>query len=359
MEQNPDSIVNSENEIITRQSIIDKLGDFLKGLMPLEKYLFNWKNVPGNDSNRLINCLENNFEVDHINIQDIKKSEDKYIINIITIKKQIEIKLNEANRSGLLKISSRKKYKLEVKENNNGEFEIYMKIYKENSLSPFTIGFFKWWINDIENGDERFEAQCEKDLYKNWNKYIELAKIPECLRSGDVCRELLNIDCTWVPKYSGPYYISPDSTKQMLPTQNPSKSYIFLAFEHAEDNSIILNGSNMGSVITAIRKLGYIRSFFKIVIYKPFKGESIKNDQKIREQLNRISQEINRIGLHQDKEKTEIWYIIMLFNYYEISSIEIGENDLLLRGYEMDSIGEIINIDDKEYSEYQIKDLYA
>ncbi len=123
MEQNPDSIVNSENEIITRQSIIDKLGDFLKGLMPLEKYLFNWKNVPGNDSNRLINCLENNFEVDHINIQDIKKSDDKNIINILTNNKQIEIKLNEANRKlrnikRIVKISQEMKYESRFREKN-------------------------------------------------------------------------------------------------------------------------------------------------------------------------------------------------------------------------------------------------
>lgn len=231
------------------------------------------------------------------------------------------------------------------------------KIKIETSLSPFTLGFFKYWGNCIKIGEEVFEVQCEKDLNDNWKKYVDDSKIPDCLRNRDICRELFNIDCTWVPKNSGPYWKS--ETEQILPKVNPTQSYIYLAVEHAEDNKIALEGSNMGSTLTGIRKFGYIKSLFKIVIYKPLKGEEIKNEPKIQDQLESIRQEIKRIGLHQEKENAETWLIIMLFNYYKSSSIEIGENDLLLRGYEMDSIGEIINIDDKEYSEYQITDFYS
>jgi len=70
------------------------------------------------------------------------------------------------------------------------------------SLAPFTLGFFKYWGNDIKIGGEEFEVQCEKDLDQNWNKYIGKAKTPDCLLKRDKYRELLNIDLTWVPKNS-------------------------------------------------------------------------------------------------------------------------------------------------------------
>lgn len=227
------------------------------------------------------------------------------------------------------------------------------------SLAPFTLGFFKYWGKDIKIGDEEFEVQCEKDLNENWKHYVAEAKIPDCLLNRDVSRELLNIDCTWVPKNSGPYYISPDSDTQLLSTLNPHKSYIYLAVEHAEDTTITLEGSNLGPVITAMRKLGYIKSLFKIVIYKPFKGEKMKNEPKIQEQLNKIQEEIKRIGLYQEKERTETWLIIMLFNHYESSSIKIGEKDLLLRAFELNNTGEVIKIGENDYNEYQIEDFYA
>jgi len=230
------------------------------------------------------------------------------------------------------------------------------KIKRETSLSPFTLGFFKYWGNCIKIGGEVFEVQCEKDLNDNWKKYVDDSKIPDCLRYRDNCRELFNIDCTWVPKNSGPYWKS--ETEQILPKVNPTQSYIYLAIEHAEDNKITLEGSNMGSTLTGIRKLGYIKSLFKIVIYKPFKGEVIKNEPKIQEQLESIRQEIKRIGLRQEKERAETWLIIMLFTYFKSSSIKIDENELLLRGYELNRSGEVNKNIEKYYYEYRIKDFY-
>lgn len=234
------------------------------------------------------------------------------------------------------------------------------KIKKETSLSPFTLGFFKYWGNNIKIDEEVFEVQCKRDLNIKWKEYIVDTKIPECLRSRDRCRELLNIDSTWVPKNSGPYWKS--DKEQFLPKTNPTQSYIYLAVEHAENDDIILEGSNSvtkGTTFTAIRKLGYIKSLFKIVIYKPFRREERKDNQEILEQLNSIRHEIKRIALYQEKERAETWLIIMLFNYYESSSINIDENDLLLRGYELNSIGEIIKNGEKDYYEYRIKDFYA
>jgi len=109
--------------------------------------------------------------------------------------------------------------------------------------------------------------------------------------------------------------------------------------------------------LTAIRKLGYIKSLFKIVIYKPFKGEKKKNEEKIKEQLNLIQKEIIRIGLNQ--EKKENWLIVMLFNP-KIRGV-INNNDLILRGYALDNTGEVINKDEdsKNYHEYKITGFYA
>lgn len=352
--------MSTEIQTITIQYVIDSLGEFLKSLIPPEKYLFNWNSVPGNDSDRIINYLRKDLEIDYINNPTINKSDDKLSIKITTGKKPIEIK--RVDNTGQLIINPRQKYKLELKEDkkedNIVDFKTYSKINTDTSLSPFILGFFKMWGNSFNIGNEKFEAQCERDLNKKWRQYLETTKIPQCLQVRENCRELLNIDCTWVPKNSGPYYLSPESEKQKLPKPYPTKSYIYLAVEHAEDNAIKLEGSNMGSALTAIRKLGYIKSSFKIVIYKPFKGEQTKNEQKIQEQLNLICDEIKRIELQKDKEKTETWFIIMLFNYYK-NCIYIGENDLLLRGYEIDNNGKIIKSNEDDYYKYQITNFYA
>ncbi len=234
-----------------------------------------------------------------------------------------------------------------------------LKIKKKTSLSPFTLGFFKYWGNCIKIGEEVFEVQCEKDLNDNWKLYVDDSKIPDCLRYRDICREIFNIDCTWVPINSGPHYEHPDSRKQVLPLVNPIKSYIYLAVEHAEDDDIKMEDSNMGSVLAAIRKFGYIKTLFKIVIYKPLNREEIKNELKIQDQLESIRQEIKRICLHQEKERAETWLIIMLFNYFKSSSIITDENELLLRGYELNSTGEVIRNGEKDYYEYRIIDFYA
>lgn len=247
---------------------------------------------------------------------------------------------------------------------NLGDFLSKLKplnINKRTSLSPFTLGFFKWWANHFKINNVVFEAQCERDLNKKWVKYInDKSKIPDCLLDRGICRELLNVDCTWVPKNSGPYYETSDSKKQIFPTVRPIQSYIYLAVEHAEDNDIILNGSNLGSVMTDIRKLGYLKSLYNIVIYKPFKDEKIKNENKIQEQLAFIQAEIKLIGLNQEKERMEKWVIIMLF-YHERNSIVPNEKDLFLRGYEIDRAGKVISKgeNDKNYYEYKITDFYA
>ncbi len=234
-----------------------------------------------------------------------------------------------------------------------------LKMKKEISLSPFTLGFFKYWGNSIKIGEEVFEVQVEKDLNNNWKKYVDDSKIPDCLRNRDICREIFNIDCTWVPRNSGPHYEHPDSGIQVLPLVNPVKSYIYLAVEHAEDDDIKMEDSNMGSVKAAIRKFGYIKALFKIVIYKPLNREKIKNEQKIQDQLEMIRQEIKRICLNQEKERPETWLIIMLFNYFQSSRIITDQKELLLRGYELNSTGEVIRKGEKDYYEYRIIDFYA
>lgn len=247
---------------------------------------------------------------------------------------------------------------------NLGDFLSKLKplnINKRTSLSPFTLGFFEWWANHLKINNVVFEAQCERDLNKKWVNYItETTKIPDCLKYRDTCRELLNVDCTWVLRNSGPYYETSISKKQVFPTIRPFQSYIYLAVEHAEDKSIILDGSNLGSVMTDIRKLGYLKSLYNVVIYKPFKDEKIKNENKIQEQLGFIEEEIKLIGLNQEKERMEKWLIIMLF-YHEKNSIVPNKKDLFLRRYELDRAGKVISKgeNDKNYYEYKITDFYA
>ncbi len=88
------------------------------------RYLFSWRNIPGNDSDKLLKFLKYDLDIDWIeNAILVKTDEDKTIL-VSTEEKSAEISLNEKTDKAILKISNGRTYYLEVKE-ESGQLSIY------------------------------------------------------------------------------------------------------------------------------------------------------------------------------------------------------------------------------------------
>lgn len=86
-------------------------------LNKLKTFLFNWGNVPGDDSNRLLNFLKDDFEISWVENAKIVKSDDT-TIRIFTEDKSVEILLEKNKEKATLKIIDGRTYNLHVKEEN-------------------------------------------------------------------------------------------------------------------------------------------------------------------------------------------------------------------------------------------------
>lgn len=84
-----------------------------------EKPLFRWNNIPGNDSSKFLNFLNDYLNIKWARLAKISKSEDGKTILIFTERKSIEITLDKSKRKDLLKFSNGRTYNIMVKEENN------------------------------------------------------------------------------------------------------------------------------------------------------------------------------------------------------------------------------------------------
>ncbi len=83
-------------------------------------YLFNWGNVPGNESFRLNMFLKDDLGIDWAVNAEILKSDDNRTISVFTEDRYIEIVLDKNNEKALLRISDGETYELQVKKDRNG-----------------------------------------------------------------------------------------------------------------------------------------------------------------------------------------------------------------------------------------------
>lgn len=88
-----------------------------------EVHLFNWDNVPGNDTGKLINFLKKEFSIDWAEYAKIYKSDDEKTIRIFRDENSAEITLNGKKRA-TLKIDDDETTDLKVKE-KNGKLNLY------------------------------------------------------------------------------------------------------------------------------------------------------------------------------------------------------------------------------------------
>lgn len=110
-----------------------------------EKYLFSWHNVPGNDSERLLRSLKNDFDIDWSENAEINKSRNGRIINISNDENSAEIRMDEKKEKAILRISDGRTYELKVK-TEEGKLNIYKKDKRaniENQISPNARRFLK------------------------------------------------------------------------------------------------------------------------------------------------------------------------------------------------------------------------
>lgn len=92
-------------------------------------YLFSWDSVPGNDSNRLLMFLKDDFDINRVENAKIIKTDDSKTISVFTEEKSVEIVLDENKENVILKISDGLTYDLQVKE-ENGKLNIYVPMLK-------------------------------------------------------------------------------------------------------------------------------------------------------------------------------------------------------------------------------------
>jgi len=71
----------------------------------LKKHLFKWDNIPGEDDDKLINYLENKYEVEWVKKAEIKKIEDGNCIKVVGGTNQITIYFNDEINNVILKIN--------------------------------------------------------------------------------------------------------------------------------------------------------------------------------------------------------------------------------------------------------------
>ncbi|MCG7847945.1 MAG: hypothetical protein MIO93_02020 [ANME-2 cluster archaeon] len=86
--------------------------------------LFSWDNVPGNDSDRVLEYLMNERDIDWVKSAEIFKSNDSKTIHILKDDNSVEIMIDKNEKKVTLKISDGRIYDLEVKKEND-KLKIY------------------------------------------------------------------------------------------------------------------------------------------------------------------------------------------------------------------------------------------
>ena len=89
-------VYNLSNQKV-KLKLYDKIAviDFIKTTPFEDKYLFNWDDVPGSDSNKLINFLNHDLNINWVNNSETNKFNDNRTIRISNKEKLIELELYE------------------------------------------------------------------------------------------------------------------------------------------------------------------------------------------------------------------------------------------------------------------------
>jgi tetratricopeptide (TPR) repeat protein len=99
-----------------------------------QRYLFCWNEIPGNESERLIEYLEKNFGIDWVKTATIEKTDDGMTIKVYTEKKSLSLTLKD-EKTVYLKIDEQTcSYNAKMM---NGRLNIYTGITQDYPILPF------------------------------------------------------------------------------------------------------------------------------------------------------------------------------------------------------------------------------
>ena len=125
-----------------------------------DEYLFDWRDVPGNDSDRFIISLMDDFDISWAENAEICKSDDGTTIRIFKDENSAEIMIDEKNEQATLKISDGKTNNLKVKKENGK-----LGIYRDNKAREIWEKYREIKsINVLKERKKRF-LEIKKDFY--------------------------------------------------------------------------------------------------------------------------------------------------------------------------------------------------
>ncbi len=129
---------------------INKTGK--RGRPKKNAYLFGWKEIPGNDSEKLTDFLKSNYDVDWVKTAKIAKTDDNKTIMITAGEKYISLNLSNENTELDIKIDNGKTDKFIVKTEND-KLNIYKTVIEVKKVYKVKANF--------EKDDTKIE--CEKN----------------------------------------------------------------------------------------------------------------------------------------------------------------------------------------------------
>ncbi len=136
------------HDYLPDSTIFEEIFDIFEYLLALtyldfvDKFLFSWDEVPGDDSDRFIEFLRQRYSVIGVEKEKIKKI-DKMTINISTEKNHIWLKLNDEKTNATLTIDDGRTDEFLVSI-ENGEINLYL----DEKWSP--VGRFGWRYSRFE-----------------------------------------------------------------------------------------------------------------------------------------------------------------------------------------------------------------
>lgn len=167
----------SDKEVTLRLHDTIAIIDFIKTTsFKNEKYLFGWDSVHGNDNNRLLSFLKEDFNINWVDNAEITKTYDNKTIRIFNEEKMVEITLDEDKKKAMLKIGEARICDLLVKRENS-KLNIYRSGGKEFSRPSKRVIFDDYpklksalyslaaqRIIDIDEKVNRYEARVNTSL---------------------------------------------------------------------------------------------------------------------------------------------------------------------------------------------------
>ncbi|VVB97205.1 CRISPR-associated endoribonuclease Cas6 [uncultured archaeon] len=152
-----------------------------------KRYLFNWGQIPGNDSVKLIEFLKQKYCIDWVKIAKIEKIENSNIIIVYTDKNGLWLRLNDKKNRVNVQIDNVRTDEL-IAQAENGELNIYYKsklarVAKEINFEILVRNLLRRlsWISEVHCG-EKWEL--------DWKGLIERAKKVKIVSSDLKWKEL-------------------------------------------------------------------------------------------------------------------------------------------------------------------------